>query len=420
MPDPDHPRAATGAAAPPRDAVLTISRVELVAMLAMTMALGALGIDLMLPAFDAMRAGLGLEPGATAIAGTVTAYFLGLAGGTVLWGPMSDRIGRRPTLFISYALYAVGALACAVAPTLAVLLAMRFVWGFGAAGARVVTFAVLRDTHEGDEMSRLASHIMAVFILVPVVAPTLGAAIVSVASWRWVFGICVIAAALVALWCIRLPETLRPEFRSPAGLHRVVLAARVVLGNRVTVGYTLSMTALFGVFISYLGSAELIFSQAFDQADNFPLIFGALASVMGAAMLLNARIVRSVGAGRLTDRVLVVYLVVAVVLAGVTLTSGGHPPLPVFLVGLGLLFGCHALLIPNMNAIALGPMAEVAGTASSVMGASQLGLGALFGSLLDHAFDGTVTPLVLGFLGYGLVAAGLVAWARPGLKTATA
>lgn len=386
-------------------------------MLAMAMALGALGIDLMLPAFDAMRADLGLAPGSNAIAGTVTAYFLGLAAGTLVYGPLADRFGRRPTLLASYAVYAVGALASALAPSLTVLLITRLIWGLGAAGARVVVMAVVRDAYEGEEMSRAISHLMAVFIVVPVFAPTVGAGIVAVASWRWVFGVCVVAVALMAAWTMRLPETLRSEHRMAAGPRQMARAARVVTSNRTTVAYTLAMTSLYAVFISYLGTAENLFSRTYDQTAHFPLIFGGLAAVMGAAMLLNARIVRRVGSLRLSNVVLGTYLVMACMLVVLALTTGGRPPLFAFLMGLAAMFGCHALLIPNMNSIALVPMAEVAGTASSLMGASQLGIGAVLATLLDRAYDGTVTPLSLGFLGYGLLASALVLWARPDTRT---
>ncbi|MGI9038992.1 MAG: multidrug effflux MFS transporter, partial [Gemmatimonadota bacterium] len=355
----------------------SIGRAEFVALLAMAMATGALGIDLMLPAFDVMRADLGLAPDSTAIAGVITTYFLGLAAGTFVYGPLADRFGRRPVLFASYAIYGVGALTSTFAPSLALLLITRFVWGLGAAGSRVVAFAVIRDAYEGEEMSRVMSLIMAVFILVPVVAPTIGAGIVAIASWRWVFGVCVLAVSAMALWTTRLPETLHEEYRLEASFERISRAAGTVLSNRTTVGYTLAMTSLYAVFISYLGTAEIIFGQTFDQGARFPYIFGGLAAVMGVAMVVNSKIVRRVGTRRMTRVVFVAYLVAASGLATLALATGGRPPLAAFLVGLAAMFGSHALLIPNMNSIAMGPMAEVAGTASSLMGAAQLGVGAL-------------------------------------------
>jgi len=392
----------------------SIGRFEFTALLAMSMALGALGIDLMLPAFDAMRADLGLAADSNAIAATVTTYFFGLAAGTFIYGPLADRFGRRPGLFLGYGIYALGAVASALATSLELLLITRFVWGIGAAGARVIAFAMIRDAYEGDEMSRAMSHVMAVFILVPIVAPTLGAGIVAIASWRWVFGVCVVCAVGITAWTVRMPETLHAEYRLEASLARFMEAGRVVVSSRVTVGYGLGMTALYAALIAYLGSAEVIFGETFDQDANFPYIFGGLATVTGISMLVNARFVRSIGTRRVAHTVLLAYLVAAAGLVALALSSGGRPALPPFLAGLAAMFAGQALMIPNMNSIAMEPMAEVAGTASSILGAVQLGVGALLGSFVDQSFDGTVLPLSLGFAAYGMLALTLVFWAEGG------
>lgn len=392
----------------------SLGRFEFTALLAMSIALGALGIDLMLPAFDAMRAEFGLAPDSNVIAGTVTAYFFGLALGTFVYGPLADRHGRRFALFVSYGIYAAGGVASALAPSLELLLATRFLWGVGAAGSRVIAFAVIRDAYEGEEMSRAMSHVMAVFVLVPIIAPTLGAGIVAVAAWRWVFWACVVYAAIVWAWTLRLPETLHEEYRLDARLGRLVEAGRIVLSNRIAVGYGLAMTALYAVFISYLGSSEIIFGEVFAQDENFPYLFGTLAAVMGGAMLVNARIVRSIGTRRVAHTVLVAYLPAAAGFLALALSTEGRPGLLPFMAGLATLFTGHALMIPNLNSIAMEPMARVAGTASSILGAAQLGVGALLGSLIDRAFDGTILPLAIGFGGYGLAAFALVLWAEGG------
>lgn len=389
-------------------------RAEFTALLAMSMALGALGIDLLLPAFGDIRSELGLPADSTAVAGLVTAYFLGLAIGQVFYGPVADRFGRRPALYVGFAVYALGAAAATLSPTLPLLLASRFVWGLGAAGPRVVTLAVVRDSYSGERMARTMSFVMAVFILVPVVAPTIGAGIVALGSWRWVFGSCMIAAMVLALWALRLPETLRPEHRMELRFGRIARAGRHVVSNRRTVAYTLAMTALYGVFTSYLGSSEIIFGETFGQRSSFPLWFGLVAIAMGAAMLTNARIVEGIGTRRLAHMVLVAYVVLAAILVVVAVATGGRPPLWAFVVGLMAMLSSHALLIPNFNTLAMEPMAAVAGTASSLIGAVQVAVGALLGSVLDRAFDGTVLPLSLGFLGFGLLALGCVAWGERG------
>jgi DHA1 family bicyclomycin/chloramphenicol resistance-like MFS transporter len=379
------------------------------------MALAALGIDLMLPAFDEIRAGFDMAPGSTEVTALVTTYFLGLAIGQVAYGPIADRFGRRTAMNVGYGVYAAGALLTALAPTFGLILASRFVWGLGAAGPRVVTLAVVRDQFEGQRMSRAMSSIMAVFILVPIVAPALGSAIVAVTSWRWVFGVCTLVAVAVALWAVRLPETLRPEHRiERLAVAPVLRSARLVVTNRQTVCYLLAMSFLFGSFTSYLGSSENIISDTFDLPDSFPLVFGVLAAAMGGAMLANGRVVMRLGTIRLAHGAMLVYVALAAVYAAIAVATGGEPPFWLFLVGTGALLCCHALLIPNLNTIAMAPMAAIAGIASSVVGAIETALAALLGRLLDQAFDGTIRPLAYGFLGYGLVALAVVLVAERG------
>lgn len=388
---------------------------ELTALLALSMSLTALGIDIMLPAFTEIRADLGLAEGSTAVTGLVTAYFLGLAVGQLGYGPVADRYGRKRVLYVGYAVYGVGALLAALAPNLGLVLVSRFVWGLGAAGPRVAAMAIVRDNFQGDRMARTMSSIMAVFILVPIIAPLVGAGIVSVVSWRWLFVLCALGAALLAAWAGRLRETLRPEHRiDELRFGPVLRSARAVFANRFTVAYMLAMTSLYGVFTSYIGSSEVILTETFDQGDAFPFVFGGLASVMGLAMLTNGRIVERVGIRPLGHTALVTYLVLAGVFLAVALSQGGRPPLLVFLVGMAVLLASHSFLIPNLNAIAMDPMAGVAGTAASVIGAIQVAGGALLGAVLDQAYDGTILPLCIGFFGCGAAALALVLWAERG------
>lgn len=302
-----------------------LGRVEFTAVLAMSMALAALGTDLVLPAFGMMRSDLGLAPDSTAVAGVVTAYMLGLAVGQLAYGPIADRFGRRPSLFLGFGIYGLGALLCTFAPDLTMLLAGRFVWGLGAAGPRVITLAVVRDRFEGEEMARAMSFIMAIFIIVPVVAPSLGAAIIGFASWRVLFVLSVAAAVGMTLWARRLPETLAVEHQLELRLGRVARAARLVVAHRQTFGYTLALTSLYGVFISYLASSEIIFGETFGRAEAFPYIFGGVAATMGLAMLGNTRLVKRFGTRRTAHSVLLGYVAVSAGLYGVALATDGRP-----------------------------------------------------------------------------------------------
>jgi len=410
--------------APSRDAAApagTARGRELIALLAMATALTALGIDLMLPAFDEIRADLGLAEGATAVTGLVTAYFVGLGVGTVFYGPLADHRGRRWTMRLGLAVYVAGALLATVAPNLPLLLVARAVWGVGAAGPRVVALAVVRDRFEGDAMSRTMSSLMAVFLLVPVLAPALGAAVLEVAPWRWLFAVCATAALAVAWWTRRLPETLAAEHRIPdLRFHRVLAAARLVVSSRATFAYTVATVALYGVFTSYLGSAEAIVDQVLGEADVFPLVFGALAAGMGLAALVNGRVVSRIGTRAMVRASLAAYVAVAATLLAVALATDGRPGLWTFVAVMAPLLASHAQLLPNLNTLAMDPMASVAGTASSVIGAAQLTVGALLGGLLDRAFDGTVRPLAIGFVAAGAVSIGAVAVAGRAHRRAAA
>ena len=376
----------------------------------MTMALGALGIDLMLPAFDEIRSAFDLAADSTRVARIVTTYMLGLAMGTLIYGPLSDRVGRRPALYLGFALYALGALGAALAPSLEGILAARFLWGLGAAGPRTIVLAIVRDSYRGDELAKRMSLILAVFIVVPVLAPSLGALIVAVAPWRWVFWASVAFVISIALWAMRIPETHHPSKRIDSGGADILRAVRTVIGNPQTMGYMLALTVSFGAFVSYLASSELILSDVFDRANLFPFFFGLLAAVMGTAMLFNSRIIDRFGVRPTVRRALIAYVAAAATLLVASVVAGGAPPLWLFTVLLATVLAMHALLIPNANALAMDPMGEVAGTAASVIGFISTGGGAAIGAIIDRAFNGTATPLAIGFLVSAVAALLLTTW----------
>jgi MFS transporter, DHA1 family, multidrug resistance protein len=389
---------------------------ELIAVLALVMSIVALAVDIMLPAFADIRAEFGLAADSTAAAGLITTYLLGMALSQLVFGVLADRFGRKPILYLGIGLYIVGALASALASGLGWLLAARFLWGVGAASPRILTLSVLRDVYSGERMARAMSFVMAIFILIPVVAPSIGAVITSWLGWRGVVFSTVVVAVLVGLWTLRLPETMRPENRLVLTWAGVARAGRIVLTNRMTVGYMLAFAALFGGFASYLASSELIFSDTFDLADEFPLIFGALAVVMGVAVLINGYLVERVGLRRLIRLVMTGYLVAAGALVALSAATGGVPPFVPFAVVMAILLSMHALLIPNMNSAAMIPMASVAGTASAIIGTVATAGGALLGAVIDRAYDGTVGPLNLSFLILGLVAWALSRYADGGFE----
>jgi DHA1 family bicyclomycin/chloramphenicol resistance-like MFS transporter len=367
-------------------------------MMASTMALTALSIDLMLPAFDEMRADFGLAADSTDTAATVTVFFIGLAIAQLIYGPLADRFGRKPVLYGGLLIFVFGAIGSALAGSLGGLLVYRFVWGVGSAAPRVISLSVIRDIYEGDRMARVMSFVAAVFILVPVVAPSIGALLLRFSSWRFLFWLTAALAGVVGVWLLRLPETLDPAHRlERLQVRSIARAARMVVTNRQAVGYTVAMTFVFGAFVSYLASSELVWEEVYGRGDQFPLIFGALALVIGIAMLVNGVMVDRIGARRIVHGALFAYVATAGLAMAVAVGGGGNPNFWIFVVLLGLPLVSHGLLIPNANSLAMAPLGSVAGTASAIIGAVSIMGGAILGAVIDRAFDGTVTPMITGF-----------------------
>ncbi|MFT5530110.1 MAG: DHA1 family bicyclomycin/chloramphenicol resistance-like MFS transporter [Candidatus Poriferisodalaceae bacterium] len=351
-----------------------------------TMALMALGVDMMLPAFDDMREAFGLGDDATQIGQIVTVYFLGVGLGQLFWGPLADRFGRKPVLLAGVIAYVIGAAASALAPSLGVLLATRFFWGLGAASPRVVATAVLRDSFEGTAMARAMSHVMAVFMIVPIIAPVVGSGLLVIFPWRSVFWACAVMSGFLLFWSIRLKETLDPAYRREINPGQLWDGLRRVVRTRVTAGYTLASVFIQAVMTLYLTTSEFLVGEVYGRPGWFPVIFGAVALFFAAGAIVNSRLVVRLGMPQIMRRTSFLLAGFATTLGVVTVGVSGRPNMVLFFALLGLTMASFMALTPNLNTAALTPMADMAGTASSLISAGRLLFGALIG--------GTLTALV--------------------------
>ena len=378
-----------------------MSQRELLVFASAGMALMALGIDTMLPAFDDMRATFGLAEDAPEIGNTITFYLFGTAVAQLVWGPLSDRFGRRPVLYAGLGVYLVGAIVSALAPTLGLLLAGRFLWGFGAGGPRVIVTAIIRDTSVGDAMAQAMSRVMAVFVLVPIVAPAAGAGITAVAPWQSIFWGCAVAAILYGFWAIRLPETLRDENRRSLEPRELADAAQRVVRTTITFRSMLAAVTIQGAMTLYLTTSERIVGEIYDRDAWFPFVFGAIAVGLALAAALNGHLVGRFG---LTATLRAQAVLAAVIVVAMTATTAlGDPPnFYVFHVLLGLTIATFMGLMPNLNAAGMVPMGDMAGTASAVTSAARIGVGSLMA---------TVATAVMGtsLLGFSVAVAIFVA-----------
>ena len=390
---------------------------EFIAIVTALMASGALAIDLMLPAFPDMRQEFGMSSDSTQVGWIVTAFFLGMAVGPWIYGPASDRYGRRGLLFGGMALYIASALLACVAPSWEWVIVSRFVWGLGAAAPRTLSIAMIRDRFEGNAMARLMSNIMAVFLLVPILAPGIGAGLIAIAPWRIVFWFPAVIASVLMLWATRLPETLEPERRRALTRSAFVQALKEVVGHRQTVCFTLAIAFLFGVMTSYLASSEVILSDVYGYGSWFPLFFGSVAIMLALNSLNNARLVHKIGITQLVRRMVVVAMCTSFVFLLISRLNHGHPNFWLYAISLACVIPVAQGLVPVCNTAAMIPLPHVAGTASAIISTVTTAGGALLGNIGSSAFNGTVQPLAIALMAYVLIAAVLILIGATSSKT---
>ncbi len=385
---------------------------EIVVMLAGLMALNAFAIDAMIPALPAIGDALGVaEENRRQL--VVVVYLFGFGSTQLIWGPLADRFGRKPILAIGVALYAGFALLCGVARSFELLIAARFAMGASAAVTRVLVTAMVRDLFEGEAMARVMSLVFMVFMLVPVLAPTVGQVILLFGPWRLIFLVLAGYALLMWLWSFwRLPETLHPEYRRPLEWRAIGVAVREVLRDRLSLGYTLALTAIFGGLTAYIASIQQIVFDAFHAPSAIGLVFAAVAAPMAVASWGNAKVVGRFGLRRVGHWGAIGFAAVTAVhaLIGWTIAE----PLWLFVVFQGLAMTAFAFTTSNFGTLAMTNMAPIAGTASSVQGVIGTIGGSLIGLAIGQAFDGSARPFLTGLALCGLAALLLLLWTERG------
>jgi len=381
----------------PKDAVrsLGIPRWEFIALVAALMALNALAIDIMLPGLQQIGASLGVE-NENHRQYVITAYILGFGAPQLLYGPISDRFGRRWPLMIGMLVYVAAAAAASFAPSFEMLLALRFLQGLGAAGTRVIAVSLVRDVFGGRAMAEVMSLVFMVFMIIPVIAPLLGQGIMLFSEWHMIFVLMAVIATVATVWTfLRLPETLAAAQRRPFTVAAIAGGFRIVLTNRVALCYTLASTLVFGGLFGFINSAQQIYVGIYRLGVWFPVLFAIVAGMMAISSFANSRLVGRFGMRRLSHGALIGFLAVNVVTFSLALA--GPMPLWAFASLFTLAMLQFGWIGSNFNAIAMEPLGHVAGTASAVQGFIQTLGGGLIGAAIGQAFDGTVVPFTAGF-----------------------
>ncbi len=385
-----------------------------VGMMAALMAIGALGTDIMLPALPAMARTFNVKA-ENHQQWIIAAYMAGHASTQLIYGPLADRYGRKPILLVGILLFVLTSLVVAAAPNFTVLLLARMAQGMATASTRVLVSSIVRDNYVGRHMARVMSMTFIVFLGVPILAPSIGDLILHfVGPWQMIFVLLAVYGALVAIWVwFKLPETLALEDRRQMSVASITAAFALVLRDRYSLGYTLALTGLFGALIGFINSSQQIFADALHAPERFTLVFALAASGMGLGSYFNARIVERLGSRLVSHTALLCFIAVtAAHLLYVTLYTESVTSFTVFQT---ITMTCFALSTSNFGAMAMERVGHIAGSAASVQGfISTLGGGVLIGLLISQQFNGSVFPIVAGFLIVGIAALAIVLWTEEG------
>jgi DHA1 family bicyclomycin/chloramphenicol resistance-like MFS transporter len=379
----------------------------LVVILGALSAFGPLSIDMYLPALPELADDLGAAPSLVQL--TLTACLLGLATGQLLGGPISDARGRRGPLLAGLVVYVIASVLCALAPSIGVLIAMRFLQGAAGAFGIVIGRAVVRDLAEGREAAALFAALILVNGVAPILAPVIGAGVLHGMTWRGVFAVlAVIGAVLVAVVALRLGETLPRADRHPGGLRATLRTFRALLADGRFVGCVVASGLAFAAMFAYISGSPFVLQEVYGAS---PIVFAVLFGLNGLGIVV---------AGRLTERLAQRgHEPAALMRAGLLSVAGGGVALLIsVLLGLGLpgvlpsLFVTVAsigVIVPNAAALALSGHPSTAGAASGLLGVAQFAFGAAAAPLVGLAGEDTAVPMAIVIAALGLGALGTFA-----------
>ncbi|MGJ8663957.1 MAG: multidrug effflux MFS transporter [Marinicella sp.] len=390
----------------------SISYGELIVLLALMTSLGALTIDLQLPAMPMILKSFDLHA-VNQQQWMITAYMFGFAFAQIFYGPMSDSFGRKPILIFGLSIYVLASLACLMAETYWMFLFARGLQGVGAASARIMVNAITRDFFQGNEMAKVTSLVMLIFIMVPVFAPALGSLILILGPWQLILSVFIGFGILVMIWSLlRLPESLPINDRKKFQFQQIKSAFVQVVREPLSMAFAVVSGVIFAGFMAYLNGAEQIYSTLYNAKDKFPLLFGGVALFFGIAAFINSKIVMRFGAIKVTFYATMFMLLANLISVALVFGFDGLPPLWLFVVMMAVINVCVGLVYGNMMAIAMLPLGKVAGMGASVIGTISAMLAAGLGIFISQQLNQTITPIILGFFFTSLMAFILVYFFR--------
>lgn len=387
-----------------------MSFAEFIVLMAMMMSMTALSIDAMLPALSIIGDDLGVQdPNKNQL--TISALFLGLAFGQLVYGPISDSTGRKLPLYGGLTIFILGSLISVFATNLSIMIIGRTIQGLGLASPRTVSLAMIRDQFKGREMAKVMSFVMMIFILVPTVAPGLGQLILLFANWKAIFIFIMMMALLILIWFgTRMHETLAEENRIPFSFQRIKKSLIEIFSSKVALGYTITAGLVSSAFIGFLNSAQQIFQDQYNLGEKFPIYFGILAMSIGFSSFLNSKMVMRYGSQFMVKIAISVLVFIAVLFILIIPNLTTTMPLWLTMLYLVSTLFCIGILFGNLNSMAMEPLGHIAGIGSAIVGSISTFVAVAIGTVIGLRYDGTILPIIYGFAGSGGLSLILIFW----------
>ena len=375
--------------------------------MAALMSIAALALDALLPALDI----IGIAVGTTSLAQNqllITLFFLGLGIGPLLFGPVSDSIGRKPVVYAGFALFIFASFLCVYAQSVELMIAGRILQGISLSAPRTIAVAMVRDRYSGDQMARILSFVTVIFILVPIIAPSMGKLILDGFGWEAIFHVQVFFSLIVAFWFWkRQPETLVPEKRTSFRMGVFIDGYRELLNYKQTMAFTFIWGFITGSFLVYLSTSQQIFEEQYALKESFPYIFATLAITIGTATLLNGTLVVRFGMLRLVTLSLAAYVLIPLLYV-VIFHNGINPPYWVVLLFFALEFFAVGFIFGNLRALAMQPVGHIAGIGAAITGCVATLMAVPISAFIGSFVVSSVLPVFIGFLICGLIAYGIL------------
>tara|TARA_R110002049_G_scaffold120306_2_gene274716 strand:+ start:737 stop:1942 length:1206 start_codon:yes stop_codon:yes gene_type:complete len=375
---------------------------EFVALMAALMSIVALSIDALLPALPQIGNALGVT-NSNDNQLLITMIFLGLGFGQLIFGPLSDSFGRKPIVFIGFTVFIIASIICVSTKSFEMMIIGRVLQGIGLSSPRSLSISMIRDEFSGDYMAKILSIVVMFFILIPVVAPTLGVFLLNFFNWESIFYFNLIFGILIMVWFwLRQPETLAKEKRIQFTWHLFLDGTKEFFKYREAVAFTFVSGFITGSFMVYLSTSQQIFQVQYNLADMFPYIFASLAISVGLATFFNSRFVVKYGMMRISYISTIAYATISVLYV-ILFWSGQNPSIFILLSFFALQFFALGFLFGNLRALAMQPLGHIAGIGAAVNGFISTVLAVPIANYIGSFVKTSVLPLFIGFSVFGVL-----------------